>query len=59
MAILTIIGGILILLGGASLIGVGTLISVVSHRFSKPILWCCVVGSVLLVIGIGYLVMSW
>jgi hypothetical protein len=66
IAILTIIGGILLLLGGVSLIAVGALISVAPHTpadMNSPSLApffgviSAAIGSVLLVIGIGYLVM--
>jgi hypothetical protein len=64
IAILTIIGGIVLVLGGVSLIGVGALISVVPHTTTStnPLnqffgVISAAVGSVLLVIGIGYLVM--
>ncbi len=68
IAILTIIGGIILLLGAVSLIAVGTLISVAPHttntgannsqdltQFFAVI--SAAIGSVLLVIGIGYLAM--
>ena len=69
IAILTIISAILILLGGVSLIAVGTLISVIppldttsTTTSPNPVsqffgVISAVVGSVLLTIGIGYLVM--
>ena len=68
IAILTIIGGIILLLGAVSFIAVGTLISVAPHtthttannsqaltQFFGVI--SAAIGSVLLVIGIGYLAM--
>jgi uncharacterized membrane protein len=67
IAILTIIGGILLLLGGVSLIALGTLISVsppLDSTITNPHhlaqffgVISAAVGSVLLVIGIGYIVM--
>ena len=65
IAILTIIEGILLLLGGASLIAVGALISVAPHTTTAKILLVpqffgvisAAIGSVLLEIGIAYLVM--
>jgi hypothetical protein len=67
IAILTIISGILLLLGGVSLFAVGALISVTpvdttATTNSQPIaqffgVISAAIGSVLLAIGIGYLVM--
>jgi hypothetical protein len=67
IAILTIIGGILLLLGGVSLIALGTLISVsppLDSTITNPHplaqffgVISAAIGSVLLVIGIGYIVM--
>ena len=67
IAILTIISGILLILGGISLIAVGTLISVTpvdttATTNSQPVaqffgVISAAIGSVLLAIGIGYLVM--
>src|ERR687887_1404233 len=67
IAILTIIGGILLLLGGVSLIALGTLISVappldITTTNPHPLaqffgIISAAIGSVLLVIGIGYIVM--
>ena len=67
IAILTIIGGILLLLGGVSLIALGTLISVAPpldttttnpHPLAQFFgVISAAIGSVLLVIGIGYIVM--
>ena len=68
IAILTIISGILLLLGGVSLIAIGALISVThidtsaTTTNSQPIaqffgVISAAIGSVLLAIGIGYLVM--
>ena len=68
IAILTIISGILLLLGGVSLIAIGALISVThvdttaATTNSQPIaqffgVISAAIGSVLLAIGIGYLVM--
>jgi hypothetical protein len=67
IAILTIISGILLLLGGVSLIAIGALISVThvdttaTTTNSQPIaqffgVISAAIGSVLLAIGIGYLV---
>jgi magnesium-transporting ATPase (P-type) len=66
MAILTIIGGIILLLGAESFIAVGTLISVAPHTANTAAnnshgltqffgVISAAIGSVLLVIGIGYL----
>jgi hypothetical protein len=66
IAILTIIGGILLLLGGFSLIALGTLTSVAPpyttttnpHPLGQFFgVISAAIGSVLLVIGIGYIVM--
>jgi hypothetical protein len=67
IAILTIIGGILLLLGGVSLIALGTLISVsppLDSTITNPHplaqffgVISAAIGSVLLAIGIGYIVM--
>ena len=67
IAILTIIGGILLLLGGVSLIALGTLISVAPpldttttnpHPLAQFFgVISAAIGSILLVIGIGYIVM--
>lgn len=67
IAILTIISGILLLLGGVSLIAIGALISIThvdtsATTNSQPIaqffgVISAAIGSVLLAIGIGYLVM--
>ena len=69
IAILTIIGGILLLLSGVSLLVIGTLISVspsgtisanttYSHSVAQLFgIISAAIGSVLLVIGIGYIVM--
>ena len=68
IAILTIISGILLLLGGVSLIAIGAIISVThvdtsaTTTNSQPIaqffgVISAAIGSVLLAIGIGYLVM--
>jgi uncharacterized membrane protein len=69
IAILTIIGGILLLLSGLSLLILGTLLSVTpsgtsttTTTYSHPIakvfgIISAATGSVLLVIGIGYIVM--
>jgi uncharacterized BrkB/YihY/UPF0761 family membrane protein len=67
IAILTIISGILLILGGISLIAVGALISVTpvnttATTNSQPVaqfvgVISAAIGSVLLAIGIGYLVM--
>src|ERR671931_1046537 len=69
IAILTIIGGILLLLSGVSLLVIGTLISLspsgtisTNTTYSHPIakvfgIISAAIGSVLLVIGIGYIVM--
>jgi|SRR5437879_2597793 hypothetical protein len=65
IAILTIIEGILLLLGGVSLIAVGALISVAPHTTTANILLVpqffgvipAAIGTVLLEIGIAYLVM--
>ncbi len=68
IAILTIIGGIILLLGAVSLIAVETLISVApptantaannSHGLTQFFgVISAVIGSVLLVIGTGYLAM--
>jgi predicted lipid-binding transport protein (Tim44 family) len=67
IAILTIISGILLILGGVSLIAVGALISVnpvdtTATTNSQPIaqffgVISAAIGSILLAIGIGYIVM--
>ena len=65
IAILTIIGGIILLLGAVSLIAVETLISVAPHTANTAALLVpqffgvipAAIGSVLLEIGIAYLVM--
>jgi hypothetical protein len=67
IAILTIISGILLLLGGVSLIAAGALISVTpvdttATTNSQPIaqffgVISAAIGSVLLAIGIGYILM--
>ncbi len=59
IAILTIIGGILLVLGGVALIAVGALISVAPPHTSAAIFGVisAAIWSVLLVVGIGYLVM--
>jgi hypothetical protein len=67
IAILTIIGGVLLLLSGISLIALGTLISVTPSGTTTPTnshplaqvfgIISAAIGSVLSVIGIGYIVM--
>ncbi len=68
IAILTIIGGIILLLGAVSLIAVGTLISVAPHTANTAAnnshglaqffgVISAAIGSVLVVIGLGYLAM--
>jgi hypothetical protein len=68
IAILTIIGGLILLLGAVSFIAVGTLISVAPHTANTAAnnshgltqffgVISAAIGSVLLVIGLGYLAM--
>jgi hypothetical protein len=71
IAILTIIGGILLVVSGLSLIALGSLISVTEYRTitsatnsSHPVaqifgVISAAIGSVLLIIGIGYIMMSY
>ena len=69
IAILTVIGGILLVVGGLSLIALGSLISVTEYgtitsatNNSHPVaqvfgVISAAIGSVLLIIGIGYIMM--